>query len=83
MQLQWLIITTGLSRLIFRFHSRCGEAYICELHDGKRICKKRLETGISFTEFTYQLVQGYDFYWLYKNHQCKVQMGGSDQWGIL
>tara|TARA_B100000609_G_scaffold47608_1_gene36719 strand:- start:1185 stop:2465 length:1281 start_codon:yes stop_codon:yes gene_type:complete len=49
----------------------------------KESVKKRLETGISFTEFTYQLVQGYDFYWLYKNHQCKVQMGGSDQWGNI
>ena len=49
----------------------------------KESVKKRLETGISFTEFTYQLVQGYDFYWLYKKHQCKVQMGGSDQWGNI
>lgn len=49
----------------------------------KESVKKRLETGISFTEFTYQLVQGYDFYWLYKHHQCKVQMGGSDQWGNI
>ena len=45
--------------------------------------KKRLETGISFTEFSYQLVQGYDFYWLYKNHNCLVQLGGSDQWGNI
>lgn len=47
--------------------------------------KKRLEsdTGISFTEFTYQLVQGYDFYWLYQNKNCKLQMGGSDQWGNI
>ena len=45
--------------------------------------KKRLETGLSFTEFSYQLVQGYDFYWLYKNHNCKVQLGGSDQWGNI
>jgi tyrosyl-tRNA synthetase len=47
--------------------------------------KKRLEgeSGISFTEFTYQLVQGYDFYWLYKNKHCKLQMGGSDQWGNI
>lgn len=43
--------------------------------------KKRLETGISFTEFSYQLVQGYDFLYLYENHNCKLQMGGSDQWG--
>lgn len=47
--------------------------------------KKRMdgETGISFTEFTYQLVQGYDFYWLYQNKNCKLQMGGSDQWGNI
>jgi len=45
--------------------------------------KKRLETGISFTEFSYQLVQGYDFYWLYKNKNCRLQMGGSDQWGNI
>lgn len=47
--------------------------------------KKRLEgdTGMSFTEFTYQLIQGYDFYWLYQNKNCKVQMGGSDQWGNI
>lgn len=39
--------------------------------------------GMSFTEFSYQLVQGYDFYWLYKNKNCKLQMGGSDQWGNI
>jgi tyrosyl-tRNA synthetase len=45
--------------------------------------QKRLESGLSFTEFTYQLVQGYDFYWLNKHKHCKVQMGGSDQWGNI
>ena len=45
--------------------------------------KSRMETGMSFTEFTYQLVQGYDFYWLYKNKNCKFQLGGSDQWGNI
>ncbi len=47
--------------------------------------KKRLEgeSGISFTELTYQLIQGYDYYWLYKNKNCKLQMGGSDQWGNI
>ena len=47
--------------------------------------KKRLEgeTGMSFTEFSYQLVQGYDFYYLWKNHHCLIQMGGSDQWGNI
>ena len=45
--------------------------------------KKRIETGISFTEFSYQLVQGYDFLHLYNNLGCKLQMGGSDQWGNI
>jgi len=45
--------------------------------------KQRLETGLSFTEFSYQLVQGYDFYWLYTHKDCKIQMGGSDQWGNI
>ena len=45
--------------------------------------KSRLESGMSFTEFTYQLVQGYDFYHLYKEHNCKIQLGGSDQWGNI
>lgn len=45
--------------------------------------KKRLETGLSFTEFSYQLVQGYDFYHLNKHHKCIVQLGGSDQWGNI
>lgn len=45
--------------------------------------QKRLESGLSFTEFSYQLVQGFDFYWLYKNKNCKLQMGGSDQWGNI
>ena len=43
----------------------------------------RLEKGISFTEFTYQLVQGYDFYYLWKNKNVQLQMGGSDQWGNI
>lgn len=45
--------------------------------------KKRIETGISFTEFSYQLLQGYDFLHLYRTHQVKVQFGGSDQWGNI
>jgi len=40
-------------------------------------------TGMSFTEFTYQLIQGYDFYHLYKNYNCLLQIGGSDQWGNI
>ena len=48
--------------------------------------KKRLSgegEGMSFTEFSYQLLQGFDFLWLYKNKNCKLQMGGSDQWGNI
>ena len=45
--------------------------------------KSRLETGMSFTEFSYQLVQGYDFLWLYENKGCTIQLGGSDQWGNI
>ena len=45
--------------------------------------KSRLESGMSFTEFTYQLIQGYDFLHLYENMNCKLQMGGSDQWGNI
>ena len=45
--------------------------------------KKRMETGISFTEFSYQLLQGYDFLTLYRTKGCKLQMGGSDQWGNI
>ncbi|MGK2861741.1 MAG: tyrosine--tRNA ligase, partial [Chitinophagaceae bacterium] len=47
--------------------------------------KKRIEgeVGMSYTEFAYQLMQGYDFYWLYQNKNCKLQMGGSDQWGNI
>ena len=45
--------------------------------------KNRLESGISYTEFTYQLIQGYDFYWLWKNKEVKIQFGGSDQWGNI
>ncbi|MDP4187192.1 MAG: tyrosine--tRNA ligase [Bacteroidota bacterium] len=45
--------------------------------------KKRLETGMSFTEFSYQLVQGYDFLYLNEHKNCKLQMGGSDQWGNI
>ena len=45
--------------------------------------KKRLDTGMSFTEFSYQLIQGYDFYHLWKSNGVKLQMGGSDQWGNI
>jgi tyrosyl-tRNA synthetase len=49
----------------------------------KESVQKRMETGISFTEFSYQLIQGYDFCWLYQNKGVLLQMGGSDQWGNM
>jgi tyrosyl-tRNA synthetase len=51
----------------------------------KESVKKRIDgdSGISYTEFAYQLMQGYDFYWLYTHKNCKLQMGGSDQWGNM
>ncbi|MBD8005987.1 tyrosine--tRNA ligase [Bacillus norwichensis] len=50
---------------------------------GKEIVSTRLESGISFTEFAYTLLQAIDFLHLYKNHDCKMQIGGSDQWGNI
>jgi tyrosyl-tRNA synthetase len=49
----------------------------------KESVKKRVETGLSFTEFSYQLLQGFDFQHLYENHRITLQMGGSDQWGNI
>lgn len=49
----------------------------------KESVQKRLETGMSFTEFSYQLIQGYDFYYLWKHQGVQLQMGGSDQWGNI
>lgn len=49
----------------------------------KESVQKRMAAGLSFTEFTYQLIQGYDFLYLYRNHGCRLQMGGSDQWGNI
>ncbi len=53
--------------------------YMCS----KESVKKRIETGLSFTEFSYQLLQAYDFQCLYNQYNCKLQMGGSDQWGNI
>jgi len=49
----------------------------------KESVQKRIETGISFTEFSYQLLQAYDFLYLYQHYDCKIQMGGADQWGNI
>ncbi len=69
------------------FIRRVGKHITVNYMMAKDSVKKRLggesKTGMSFTEFTYQLVQGYDFLYLYENHNCKLQMGGSDQWGNI
>ena len=60
-----------------------GKSFSVNYMLAKDSVKGRMETGISFTEFTYQLMQAYDFLWLYENKNCKLQMGGSDQWGNI
>ncbi len=66
-----------------RFIREVGKHITVNYMMAKDSVKSRLETGLSFTEFSYQLVQGYDFYWLNKHEGCTVQMGGSDQWGNI
>jgi len=66
-----------------RFIREVGKHITVNYMMAKDSVRNRLETGISFTEFSYQLVQGYDFYWLWKNKGCNFQMGGSDQWGNI
>lgn len=65
------------------FLSEAGRHITVNYMMAKDSVKKRLETGLSFTEFSYQLLQGYDYYWLYTHKQAKLQMGGSDQWGNI
>lgn len=75
--------TNGFSFL--QFLREVGKYITVNYMIAKDSVKNRMESGggISFTEFTYQLVQGYDFLWLYENRNCKMQMGGSDQWGNI
>ena len=72
---------SGISFL--EFLREAGKYLTVNYMMAKDSVRKRLETGISFTEFSYQLLQGYDFYWLYKNRNVRLQMGGSDQWGNI
>ncbi len=60
-----------------------GKYFTVSLMLQKESVKTRLESGISFTEFTYMLLQGYDFLHLYRTHGCELQLGGSDQWGNI
>ena len=68
---------------ILDFLRKVGKHISVNYMMAKDSVKNRLETGISFTEFSYQLIQGYDFYWLWKNKDVKIQFGGSDQWGNI
>lgn len=68
---------------IFTFLRDIGKNITISYMLAKESVKNRLEKGISFTEFSYQLIQGYDFQHLYENENCVLQMGGSDQWGNI
>ncbi|MNY00046.1 Tyrosine--tRNA ligase [compost metagenome] len=70
---------------LFTFIRDVGKHITVNYMMAKDSVKRRLEgdSGLSFTEFCYQLIQGYDFYYLWKNMNCVVQMGGSDQWGNI
>ena len=70
---------------LFTFIRDIGKHITVNYMMAKDSVKKRLEgdSGLSFTEFCYQLIQGYDFYYLWKHHNCMIQMGGSDQWGNI
>ena len=68
---------------LLQFLREAGKHISVNYMMAKDSVKQRLKTGISFTEFTYQMLQGYDFYYLYTHHNVKLQMGGADQWGNL
>jgi tyrosyl-tRNA synthetase len=68
---------------VLEFLRNVGKTLTVSYMMSKDSVKNRLETGLSFTEFSYQLLQAYDFQVLYDNHQCVLQMGGSDQWGNI
>ncbi len=68
---------------ILSFLRDAGKTLTVNYMISKDSVKNRLETGLSFTEFSYQLLQAYDFQILYTQHQCLLQMGGSDQWGNI
>ena len=68
---------------VLDFLRNVGKTLTVNYMSSKESVRKRIETGISFTEFSYQLLQGYDFQMLYEKHDCTLQMGGSDQWGNI
>ncbi len=68
---------------VFTFLRDIGKNITINYMMSKDSVKNRLEKGLSFTEFSYQLIQGYDFQYLYQKEDCILQMGGSDQWGNI
>lgn len=70
---------------LFEFIRDIGKHITVNYMMAKDSVRRRLDgdAGLSFTEFCYQLIQGYDFYYLWKHHNCLIQMGGSDQWGNI
>lgn len=68
---------------VLDFLREVGKTLTVNYMTSKESVKKRLETGLSFTEFSYQLLQAYDFQRLFQLYDCKLQMGGSDQWGNI
>ncbi len=68
---------------VLEFLRDIGKYYTINYMMSKESVKKRIETGISYTEFAYQILQGYDFYQLNENHGVNLQIGGSDQWGNM
>jgi tyrosyl-tRNA synthetase len=93
---KWLNFDSGDNKAIFRnnldfyknmnvldFLRDVGKNLTVNYMMAKDSVKKRVETGLSFTEFSYQIIQGYDFQVLYTEDNCKLQMGGSDQWGNI
>lgn len=68
---------------VFTFLRDIGKHITVNYMLSKDSVQMRMENGISFTEFSYQLIQGYDYYWLWKNKGCRLQLAGSDQWGNM
>ncbi len=68
---------------VLEFLRKVGKTLTINYMSSKESVKKRIETGLSFTEFSYQLLQAYDFQCLYDQYDCIIQMGGSDQWGNI
>ena len=83
-KLSWSTTTTGFGSISFiDFLRDIGKYFTVNYMMSKESVKKRIETGISYTEFAYQIMQGYDFFVLSQDHNVTLQIGGSDQWGNM